>query len=53
MAKNSKFAILNKFGIYMNFEEQIWCILPEEIYFKNFTPIWSHCNENEKQMAII
>ena len=26
----------------MNFEELIWCILSEEMWFETFNPIWSH-----------
>ena len=33
------------------FGEQIWCILSKEISFENSTPIWSHANENGKNMA--
>ena len=33
----------------MNFWEQIWCALSEEISFEAISPIWSHVNENEKK----
>ncbi len=33
----------------MNFGEQIWCVLSEEMSFETFTPIWFHVNENEKK----
>ncbi len=32
----------------MNFREQIWCVVSEEMSFETFTPIWSYVNENEK-----
>ncbi len=32
----------------MNFGEEIWCVLSEEMSFVTFTPIWSRVNENEK-----
>ncbi len=35
-------------GVYMNFGEQIWCVLSEEMSFETFTPIWSHINEKKK-----
>ena len=31
----------------MNFGEQIWCVLSEEM-FETFTSIWSYVKENEK-----
>ncbi len=37
----------------MNFGEQIWCVLSEEMSFETFTPIWSHVRENEKKLAKI
>ncbi len=37
----------------MNFREQIWCVLSEEMSFEAFTPIWSHVNENEKKLPKI
>ena len=37
----------------MNFAEQIWCVLSEEMSFETFTPIWSHVNEKETKMAKI
>ncbi len=33
----------------MNFGEQIWCVLSEEMSFKTFTPVWPHANENEEK----
>ncbi len=36
--------------VYMNFGEQIWCGPWDEMSFETFTPIWSHINENEKQI---
>ncbi len=35
----------------MNFREQIWCVVSEEMSFETFTPIWSHVNENEKKIG--
>ncbi len=35
--------------VYMNFGEQIWCILSEEMSFEIFTPIWSYVNEKRKK----
>ncbi len=35
--------------LYMNFAEQIWCVLSEEMSFETFTPIWSPVNKNEKK----
>ena len=32
----------------MNFREQIWCVISEEMAFETFTPIWYHISENEK-----
>ncbi len=37
----------------MNFREQIWCVVSEEMSFETFTPIWSHVNKNEKKLAKI
>ncbi len=37
----------------MNFGEQIWCALSEEMSFETFIPIWSNVNENEKHLAKI
>ncbi len=37
----------------MNFREQIWCVVSEEMSFETFNPIWSHVNENEKKLAKI
>ena len=36
-------------GVYMNFGEQIWCVLSEEMSFQIFSPIWFHVNENKKK----
>ncbi len=33
----------------MNFGEQIWYVLLEEMSFETFSPIWSRVNENEKK----
>ncbi len=33
----------------MNFREQIWCDVSEEMSFETVTPIWPHVNENEKK----
>ncbi len=38
-------------GASMNFGEQIWCILSEEMSFKTFTPIWSHVSEMKKKIG--
>ncbi len=35
----------------MNFWEQIWCVLSEEMSFVTFTRIWPHVNENEKKKS--
>ncbi len=35
----------------MNFGEQIWCGLSEEMSFEIFTPIWSYVDENEKKIV--
>ncbi len=37
----------------MNFREQIWCVVSEEMSFETFTPIWFHVNGNEKKLAKI
>ncbi len=37
----------------MNFREQIWCVVSEEMSSETFTPIWSHANENEEKLAKI
>ncbi len=37
----------------MNFGEQIWCALSEEMSFETFTTIWSHVSEKEKYLAKI
>ncbi len=36
----------------MNFEEQIWCGLSEEMSFETSSPIWSHVNENENKRSV-
>ncbi len=36
----------------MNFWEQIWCVLSDEMSFETFTPIWSHVSENLKKKRI-
>ena len=33
----------------MNFREQIWCVVSQEMSFETFTSIRSHVNENEKK----
>ena len=33
----------------MNFREQIWCVVSEEMSFETITPLWSHVNESEKK----
>ncbi len=33
----------------MNFGEQIWYILSDEMSFEAFTPIWSDVSEKEKK----
>ena len=38
---------------YINLEEQIWCVLSEEMSFKTFTPIWSYVNEKKWQKSKI
>ncbi len=37
----------------MNFGEQICRVLSDKISFEVFSPIWSHVNENEKNLAKI
>ena len=37
----------------MNFGVQIWCVILEEMSFETFTPISSHVNENENNLAKI
>ena len=37
----------------MNFREQIWCVVSEEMSFETFIPMWSNVNENEKKLAKI
>ncbi len=37
----------------MNFGDQIWCDLSEEMSFETFAPIWSHVSENEKYLSKI
>ncbi len=37
----------------MNFWEQIYCALSEEMSFEVLSPIWSYVNENEKNLAKI
>ncbi len=36
----------------MDFGEQIWGVLSEQMSFEIFTPLWSHVNENEKMANI-
>ncbi len=33
----------------MNFGEQIWCILSEDMSYGTFTPVWARVNENEEK----
>ena len=58
IAKNSKFQISLFFeqleqrpfpGVSMNFGEQIWCDLSEEMLFETFTPTWSHVSKRKKK----
>ncbi len=37
----------------MDFREQIWCVVSDEMSFENFTPICSHVNENEEKLSKI
>ena len=36
----------------MNFREQIWCAVSEEMLFETFTPLWSHVKKNNNKKKI-